>query len=205
MVYKLFFFLLRVKTAILRRWWKLSGRLLFKANGIVADVMPTLYGLPIISVKPNSKISIGKGVVLCSDPRFTDLGVTHPVIIRTLRPNAKISIGAGSGISGAVICAAVAVEIGSECLLGADVQIFDTDFHPVAAENRRFNKSSDNVKCAPVVIEDNVFLGAGSKIMKGVRIGRNSVIGAGAVVAKDIPSNSIAVGNPARVIGQVPT
>jgi acetyltransferase-like isoleucine patch superfamily enzyme len=56
-----------------------------------------------------------------------------------------------------------------------------------------------------VVVEDNVFIGAGCKVLKGVRIGCNSVIGTGSIVTKDIPANSIAAGNPAKVIGNVHT
>ena len=53
-----------------------------------------------------------------------------------------------------------------------------------------------------IVIEDDVWVGAGVRVMDGVRIGRGSVIGAGAVVTKSIPPNSVAVGMPARVVGQ---
>ena len=52
----------------------------------------------------------------------------------------------------------------------------------------------------PITVEDNVWIGGGAIILPGVRIGENSVIGGGAVVTKDIPANSVAVGNPARVI-----
>ena len=55
----------------------------------------------------------------------------------------------------------------------------------------------------PVTIEDNCWIGAGSVICPGVTIGRNSVIGAGSVVTKDIPANSVAVGNPCRVLREI--
>lgn len=57
--------------------------------------------------------------------------------------------------------------------------------------------------CRPVLIEDGVWIGGGSTILPGVTIGKNSVIGAGSVVVKDIPANSIAVGNPCRVIKNI--
>ena len=201
---KIFLFAVRLRNALLTRWWNLSGRMLLHLKGVLMQGSPILYGYPIINLKPDSKIIFGNAVVLCSDSRFTDLGVSRPVIIRTLRPNARISIGTDTGLSGVVICAAVSIEIGSDCLIGADVQIFDTDFHTIASENRRHENSPDKIKSAPVIIEDNVFIGAGSKVMKGVRIGRNSVIGAGSIVIKDIPANSVAAGNPAKVIGNIP-
>jgi len=199
----IFKFTLRVRNALLTRWWNFSGRIFLHLNGVVMEGKPSLYGYPIITMKPDAKIILGKDVVLCSDSRFTDLGVSRPVIIRTLRPNARIFIGSDTGLSGVVICAAISIEIGSKCLLGADVQIFDNDFHTISPENRRHESSPDKVGCAPIIIEDNVFIGTGSKIMKGVTIGHNSVIGAGSIVTKNIPANSIAAGNPAKIIGQL--
>jgi len=196
----IYLFIIRVRNAILTRWWNFSGRMLLKTQGVEILGRLSLYNYPIINMKPGSKIVLGDAVALCSDSRFTDLGVCRPVIIRTLRPDAKIKIGADTGLSGVVICAAISIEIGSECLFGADVQIFDTDFHALSPENRRHNNSAECIGSAPVIIEDNVFIGAGSKVMKGVTIGKNSVIGAGSIVSKDIPANSIAVGIPAKVI-----
>jgi hypothetical protein len=199
----LYQFTKRVRTALITRWWNLSGLWLLKLQGVSFEQAPTLYGYPIVSLSSNSKILLGKEVVLCSDSDFTALGVSHPVILRTLRPGACITIGDDTGMSGATICAAISIQIGSKCLLGADVQIFDTDFHKISADNRRHDDNPEHISASPIIIEDNVFIGAGSKIMKGVRIGRNSVIGAGSIVNKDIPANSIAAGVPAKVIANL--
>lgn len=199
----IFMFALRVRNAILTRWWNCSGRLLLRGAGVVTHGATVFYGFPIITRFPDTEIEIGNKVVLCSDSRFTALGVARPVILRTLRPHARIRIGNNTGMSGAVICSAVSIDIGSECLFGADVQIMDNDFHKVEPKNRYCDNTADKIGSAPIVIEDNVFLGAGVKVMKGVRIGRNSVVGAGSVVTKDIPADSIAVGSPARVVGRV--
>jgi hypothetical protein len=192
-----------VRNALLTRWWNMSGCVCLKLQGVSFAHAPTLYGYPLISLSPNSQIILSKNVVLCSDSRFTDLGVARPVILRTLRPQARILIGADTGMSGVVICAAISVDIGANCLFGSDVQIFDTDFHALAPENRRHENRAEYIGAAAIVIEDNVFIGAGSKIMKGVRIGCNSVIGAGSIVTKDIPPNVIAVGNPAKIIAEL--
>ena len=74
---------------------------------------------------------------------------------------------------------------------GANVTIMDGDAHQ---DDSRAGKN------APIVIEDNVWIGANATILKGVTIGRNSLIGAGSVVVKSIPENVIAAGNPCRVI-----
>lgn len=88
-----------------------------------------------------------------------------------------------------------AITIGADCQIGPNVQLL-TPTHPLEPQPRR-----DKLEAArPIVIEDNVWLGGGVIVCPGVTIGRNSVIGAGAVVARDIPPDVVAVGNPARVV-----
>jgi maltose O-acetyltransferase len=88
-----------------------------------------------------------------------------------------------------------AITIGEDCQIGPNVQLL-TPTHPVDPRPRR-----DKLEAAkPITVEDNVWLGGGVVVCPGVTIGENSVIGAGAVVTKDIPANVVAVGNPARVI-----
>ena len=77
---------------------------------------------------------------------------------------------------------------------GANTYIADTDAH---SDDYRAGKDR------PVIIEDNVWLGLNVVVLKGVRIGKNSLIGANSLVTKDIPANVIAVGNPCRVIKQL--
>lgn len=161
------------------------------------------YGTPIISIAQGSKIEIGENCVICSNPRMTTLGVNHPVVMRTLRPGASIIIGSDTGISGGSICAAVSVKIGKECLIGANVTIADTDFHSINPIGRRYNGNPPEISAAPIEIEDNVFIGTGVIILKGVRVGRNSVIGAGSVVTKDVPPDTIVAGNPAIALREL--
>jgi maltose O-acetyltransferase len=88
------------------------------------------------------------------------------------------------------------IRIGRDGLFGANVEIFDTDFHELHPARRRHGTP----QMAAVEIGENVFVGMSVKILKGVTIGADSVIGAGAVVASTIPPGVIAVGNPARAI-----
>jgi acetyltransferase-like isoleucine patch superfamily enzyme len=83
-------------------------------------------------------------------------------------------------------------------MIGAYSTIVDTDFHNINPSDRR----SEKIAAKPVVIEDNVFLGLNCCVLKGVTIGKNSVIGANSVVINNIPPNSIAIGNPCKVIIQ---
>ena len=188
--------------ALLKRWWGVSIPIRLKREGLVFHKGVTFYGMPIISMRHGSTVSIGENVAMVSHSAFTALGVARPCILRTLTPQATISIGKNTGLSGAVICAASSVFIGNECLFGADVMVADTDFHPLEPKNRRFADLAA-VRAERVEIGDNVFIGARCIILKGVTIGANSVIGAGSLVVSDIPSGVVAAGVPARVLRQI--
>jgi carbonic anhydrase/acetyltransferase-like protein (isoleucine patch superfamily) len=178
------------------------GRLWHASKGVRFLGSAKLNGWPIVSMVPGSSITLGDSVVLTSWSRYTALGVKHPVILRTLATDAKISVGKNVGFSGTTICAVKSIEIGDNCLIGADVTIVDTDFHPLKPEGRRFAPIGD-ASSKEVSIGNNVFIGAGSYILKGSRIGDNAVIGAGSVLAGEIPENMIAYGNPCKVHGRV--
>jgi maltose O-acetyltransferase len=90
------------------------------------------------------------------------------------------------------------VHIGHHTMIGPAVQIY-TAAHPLEAEAR--NQGWEVAK--PVVIEENVWLGGGAILLPGVKIGRNAVVGAGAVVSRTVPANTVVAGNPARVIREI--
>ncbi|MEC5218592.1 acetyltransferase-like isoleucine patch superfamily enzyme [Actimicrobium sp. GrIS 1.19] len=184
-------------------WWRTAVPFFVRRAGVKIASNVEFFGRPLVSLAPKSYISLGEKVSLCSVSEYTALGVNHPVILRTLRPAARIEIGADTGISGATICAAIRVTVGSGCLFGANVVVTDTDFHALKATNRRHNDNVEDIASRPVSIGNNVFLGTGAIVLKGVVIGDNAVIGAGSIVTRDIPANSIVAGNPARVIGKI--
>jgi acetyltransferase-like isoleucine patch superfamily enzyme len=157
-------------------------------------------GAPIVSGAGFGRICIGDGVVLISRSVGTWLGVRSRVVLRLLAQGAELSIGEDCALSGTVICSAVSVRIGKRCLVGADVMIFDTDFHNRQPEGRRFAVSDWPNISKPVVIGDDIFIGTRAIVMKGVTIGDGSIVGAGSVVTSDIPPRSIAAGVPARVV-----
>jgi acetyltransferase-like isoleucine patch superfamily enzyme len=108
---------------------------------------------------------------------------------------ARIAIGDGTYLNrNTEIVSAGSVSIGRDCKIGRDVLIMDTDQHPLP---------SGSLAVKPVVIEDRVWIGARAIVLKGVRIGHDSVIGAGAIVTRDVPSSSVVAGQPARVIRTV--
>lgn len=144
---------------------------------------------------PGGTIIIGDQCTFRSSKRSNFAGINRPCMISTIANGANIKIGSGCGFSGTVIGAAQSVCIGNNVLCGVNVTITDTDWHGVEPGTRR-----DIGRSAPVIIEDNVWIGMNTIVLKGVTIGRNSVIGAGSVVTKSIRENAIASGNPATVI-----
>ena len=106
----------------------------------------------------------------------------------------RISIGNYCMICpGARISSALKIEIGDSSMIASKAYITDCDWHGI------YNRNSVG-KAAPVIIEENVWIGDSAIICKGVTIGENSIVGAGAVGVDSIPANSIAAGNPARVV-----
>ena len=175
----------------------------WKKRDILIGNKTNFLGIPIISNEKNAIIKIGKNCLICSRSSQTALGIAHPTILRTLKSKSTIYIGNNVRMSGTTICAAKKVEIGENCVIGADVIISDTDFHSLNPAVRRKEHDAELANVSPVIIGKDVFIGAKSIILKGVSIGKSSVIGAGSVVTKSFNENSIIAGNPAKLIGTI--
>lgn len=119
------------------------------------------------------------------------------VLLQARSVGSIIKVGDGTTFSNNVqVIAEQSITIGDRCLIGDAVLILDSDFHDLSAIGRH----SRPAETKPVVLEDNVFIGSRVIVLKGVTIGRDSVIGAGSVVVRSIPSGVVAAGNPAKVI-----
>lgn len=107
----------------------------------------------------------------------------------------KISVGNYCLMSpGTTITAADSITIGDNCMFAASCYLADSDWHGIYNRLRPFRCTK------PIVLKNNVWIGHGAKVSKGVTIGENSVVAAGAVVVKDVPDNVVVGGNPAKVI-----
>lgn len=116
-------------------------------------------------------------------------------------PNPSLVIGDHTFIGhNCAFLVAQSISVGNHCLLAGGVRLSDYDGHPIDYRERRLNAPISPDSIRPIVIGDDVWIGAGASILKGVRIGDRSIIGAGSVVTADIPPDVIAAGNPARVI-----
>lgn len=158
------------------------------------------HDLPLIQKGKNSTIKIGNNFVACSNPKNNTIGVFQKVIIKTNTSNSIIQIGNNVGISGATLSSNSRITIGNSVLIGSGVLITDSDAHSI---NPKFRSDKTKIKSSPIIIEDEVFVGARSIILKGVTIGRGALIGAGSVVSKNVEAFAIVAGNPAKKIGDV--
>lgn len=146
-------------------------------------------------------IIIGTNVRINSSRNSNAMGGDHKTILRTITTSGKIEIGDNTGISNTAIVAQEFIKIGRNVKIGAGCKIYDNDFHSLEV-NERINNTG-KIQCASIFIEDDVFIGAHSIILKGVTIGKGAVIGAGAVVTKSVAQNEIWAGNPARFIRKI--
>ena len=178
--------------------WLLELRM----RGIQFTSPIALVGQPICSRYPGSFISLGSGVTLDSAIRSNRLGGFSPCVVRTVTPTARIRLGDRVGLSNSVIVAGNSIEIGEDTLLGSGVMVLDNDFHVMGTGFSWVSECSINSK--PIKIGRGCFIGSRSMILKGVTLGDRAVIGAGAVVTKDVPAYSVAAGNPARIVRTIP-
>jgi acetyltransferase-like isoleucine patch superfamily enzyme len=132
--------------------------------------------------------------------------------VNVIADGARIQIGDWCFVGpGAKLWAMESIDIGSRVFISHGVQVFDNNSHSLSAAERhnRFKElrtvgrhlTPEAVVHRPIKIEDDVWIGFNSAIMKGVTIGRGAVVGAGSVVTHDVDAYSVVVGNPARVVG----
>jgi len=144
-------------------------------------------------------IDIKKGVVFgtLKSPNL----YTSYCYLEARHNNAKIIIGENTWINNSlsIICEKSTIDIGSNCRIGGNVTILDSDFHHL---NYLIRDSGEH-QALPIKIGNNVFIGNNVTILKGVVIEDNSVIANGSIVTKNIPKNTIAAGSPAKIIKKI--
>jgi len=168
-----------------------------RIKGVKIGKKVVFNGFPVIRRYENSDIVIGDCCRFNSAKNSVRVGLQKRCTFVTLRKKSEIIIGDNSGGSGMTLLAAIKIKIGNNVMIGAHSTIIDTDFHH-SDPNKRHDKT--DIPAKPVIIEDNVFIGANCVILKGITIGENSVIGANSVVINCMPKNSIAIGNPCKVV-----
>ncbi len=127
-------------------------------------------------------------------------GVCNYVFINS--ESAHITIGKNTAINNGftLIANSTSINIGADCCIGPNFTCYDSNFHSIKPSERHdYTKLEDK----PVFIGNNVFIGSNVSLLKGVNVGDNSVIGAGSVVTKSFPKNSLIAGNPAKLIRMI--
>jgi|TARA_B110000908_G_scaffold162473_1_gene207982 acetyltransferase-like isoleucine patch superfamily enzyme len=150
-------------------------------------------GFPYVKVHKDGQLIIEDEVQINAVPRANAHVIAGSMTL-FVAAGAKLRLGKGMGVSGTRIVAMKSIAIGSKTLIGAGCLICDSDMHEIPLG------SPNAISIKPIAIGQHVFIGAQSIILKGVEIGDGSVIAAGSVVTKTVPSNSLAGGNTAKIL-----
>jgi acetyltransferase-like isoleucine patch superfamily enzyme len=178
----------RAALRLVRGAWRLASARFYLRRCVAVGQRVTTRGRPRIDAA--GKIRLGDNVRIHSHLARTQLSAGE---------GARLVVGEGTFInSGAVLSARSEVRIGARCQIATGVVLMDCDFHGVD------DRDAPGIT-APIVIEDDVWLATRAIVPKGVRIGRGSVVAAGAVVTRDVPPYTLVGGVPARPIRTLKT
>ncbi|WP_184547382.1 acyltransferase [Mucilaginibacter sp. FT3.2] len=179
--------------------WLISS-IKFYLNGVQYHRDFIGFGIPILDVNMQGSFTIGKRFRFNSG-KYHAMGGRQQQCYFVVAAGAKLSIGENVGVTSVAFICHNKISIGNNVKIGINTVIYDTDFHSLDARYRNnYPELLDGVKSRPVVIKDGAFIGGHSTILKGVTIGKNSIVGAGSVVFQDIPDEQVWIGNPAQFV-----
>ena len=196
-----FLFLALHQMHVLVNRYCFSFMTLIKFKGYGINIGPGLssYGNPYVYISRKGRCQIGKNFLI-SNSLLSSISGNKTKTRIEVRSGANLLIGDNVGLSGVTIFCSDSMTIGDNTKIGFGCHIYDTNFHSLDPQIRNSSKDQLFAKKSPVYIGKNVFIGTQSIILKGVTIGDNSIIAAGSVVTKNIPSNEIWGGNPAKFL-----
>lgn len=170
-----------------------------RMRGVKVGKNCTIFGMPVLKFPKGASITIGDRTQMIST-RFILPTIEAPVRLFCVHSKAKITVGKNVAMGGMSIQCFKSVTIGDNCVLGSSVIINDSNGH-IPGPNGTWPSTRNKPEYArPIVIEDSCFIGARVIILKGVTIGKGSVVGGGAVVSKNVPPYHLAYGNPATIV-----
>ena len=188
--------ILNLPTALRIKFYPSINRMILRTYGAVLGKNIQIPGKVHWLIR-GSKVRVGDNLYFSSGDAVNPIGSNLQGAIY-VESGASLTIGNDVGMSSTRMWIHESVTIGDNVKIGACVLITDTDAHPLDYLARR--TSNEGTKSAPIEIEDDVWVGAHSIILKGVTIGARSIIGAGSVVTRSIPADCVAAGNPCKVI-----
>lgn len=172
------------------------NRMILKSNGVLLGRNVQILGKLYVTIR-GGKVSIGDNFYFLSGEAVNPISSNLRGAIY-VENGAIQKIGNNVGMSGTRLWVHDSVTVGNNVKIGGGVLIIDTDVHPMDFLKRR--TTGKGTKSAPIVIEDDVWIGAHSIILKGVTIGARSIVGTGSIVTKSIPADIVAAGNPCKVL-----
>lgn len=190
------------------KFYRHFNRLYFRLKGIEFGKNLLAYNKVYLTGYKQGRITIGDGFHLTSGDGINPICRNIRACIHRGSPHATINIGNNVGMSSPCIWINERLTIGDHVKIGGNCVILDTDTHQIDYLSRRGEKADSEdvtttIQNVPITIEDDVWIGANCIVLKGVTIGARSIIGAGSVVTKSVPSDCIAAGNPCRVIREL--
>lgn len=187
--------MVRLPVAIYR---SARSRLICWFWGIEHGVNPFFAGPVFVRTLRRGEIRLGNRV------RFLSKKSLNPLCASPTTLDARgglIIVGDETGMSSVVLSSRSSITIGKRCLIGANTQIYDHNFHALKPDDRRDPHRRTNIKSSPVVIEDECFVGANCIILRGSCIGSGTIVSAGSVVfGLNVPPHSLVRGNPAVIV-----
>jgi len=139
-------------------------------------------------------ISLGNNVVIVGANGYR----TNLTTVANSEGNGKIKIGDRVLVmNGVRVSSATEIIIGDDCMLANMCYLTDADWHDI------HDRTSSPGKTSPIVLERGAWIGDSAIVCKGVTVGENSIVGAGSVVRRDVPPNTIVMGNPAKVVKEI--
>jgi len=185
-------------SALAARYWTLVARLRFALHGARVGPGLRVTGPLLLRIHPTASVEIGAGCTFHSGFAVNPVGGASRMVI-WVGPSGRLSIGANVGISNATIVAMLKVVVDDHVRIGGGACVYDTDFHSLDLAGR-LSRPDTGARKAPVVISRGAFVGGHAIILKGSTLGDAAILGAGAVLAGQVPAGEIWAGNPARPI-----
>lgn len=183
------------------RLWTWLSHLKFRTFGVRLPLTARVRGALGVYVHYDAHMSVGEFCRINAGVKHNPVGGGEPCGFYVFK-RAELIIGNSVAISNAMIVCTHRIVFEDGVMIGGGTRIYDTDFHDLRAQPRVL-KVEEEIKTKPICFRENCFIGAHSIILKGVTIGKESIVAAGSVVVKDVPDYEVWGGNPAKKIRDV--
>jgi hypothetical protein len=180
-------------------WWGAVANLILRVHpAVTCHGWVTVSGPGAWRLDPRGRLNIGKNVRLHSGSWINPVGGQGPLII-AVGPGGNLTLEDGCGISSSTIVCRHHIRVGAGAMIGGGCELIDSDFHSISARER-MAPGNMGVRSSPIEIGERAFIGARVLVIKGARVGVESIVGAGSVVTGRVADGECWVGNPARPI-----